>query len=252
MNYTISEEFELPSKGLIYRETVNPIVKMRSMTTVEEMKRLSKTDDMYSMLAEIIDDCCIDKCGVSAYDMCIGDFTYLLHRLRVVTHGSDYSIMSVCPYCSNVNDKDINLDELELNTISSLDEVSKYLSITLPVSKKAVTLNFQTPRMLDAITRRKNEFDKKFKENKINMSLQFTLESLINTVDGETLDFVHKEKFVKDLPLGDVNYILKCSEKINERIGLNLSIDVDCDKCGLQYNTPFRVTPEFFGPRIDI
>ena len=40
-NCTIAEYFTIPSKGLIYNQQVAPDIKMRSMTTIEEMKRLS-------------------------------------------------------------------------------------------------------------------------------------------------------------------------------------------------------------------
>ena len=71
---------------------VNPNIKIRSMTTEEEMKRLGYTEQPYKMLSEIIDDCLVDKPGISTYDMCLGDYEFLLHKLRVVTYGSDYKI----------------------------------------------------------------------------------------------------------------------------------------------------------------
>ena len=43
-NATIIEYFELPSKGLIYNRPIGKF-KMRSMTTVEEMKRLSHCEE---------------------------------------------------------------------------------------------------------------------------------------------------------------------------------------------------------------
>ena len=91
---TILEYFELPSKGLIYNNEGReiPKFKMRSMTTVEEMKRLSHCEDAYRLISEIIDDCILDKIGISSYDMHIGDYQYLLHRLRVVTYGSEYKV----------------------------------------------------------------------------------------------------------------------------------------------------------------
>ena len=54
-DYIIAESYTLPSKGLIYDSNVNPNVKIRSMTTNEEIKRLGKTDLPYKMISEIID-----------------------------------------------------------------------------------------------------------------------------------------------------------------------------------------------------
>ena len=52
--YTIAEDYELPSEGLIYETHINPHVKLRSMTTREEMRRLNKTSTPYKTLSEII------------------------------------------------------------------------------------------------------------------------------------------------------------------------------------------------------
>ena len=37
-DYTIMEGYELPSKGKIYSENVNPHIELRSMTARDEMK----------------------------------------------------------------------------------------------------------------------------------------------------------------------------------------------------------------------
>ena len=77
MDYTIAQDFVLPSKGLIYNQSVNPNVKIRSMTTAEEMKRLAYTETPYKLMSEIIDDCLVTKPGISAYDMCLGDYQFI-------------------------------------------------------------------------------------------------------------------------------------------------------------------------------
>ena len=84
MDYTLTGNYVLPSLGKIYNCDVNPNVKLRSMTVAEEMKRLNSSDRPYKNLADIIDDCLIDKPGISSYDMCLGDFQYLLHKLRAL------------------------------------------------------------------------------------------------------------------------------------------------------------------------
>ena len=61
-DFTIMEGYELPSKGKIYVEkTVNPHVELRSMTAREEMRRLSPSSTPLKTLADIIEDCCIEK-----------------------------------------------------------------------------------------------------------------------------------------------------------------------------------------------
>lgn len=68
-DYIIGESFTLPSKGLVYDKKVNPNIKIRSMTTEEEMKRLGHSELPYKLLSEIIDDCLVEKPGISSYDL---------------------------------------------------------------------------------------------------------------------------------------------------------------------------------------
>ncbi len=86
----IAETFTLPSKGKVYVEDVNPEVILSSMTTKHEMLRLSATEDNQRLMADIIDDCIQSEVGISAYDMCLADYQFLMYKLREVTFGNDY------------------------------------------------------------------------------------------------------------------------------------------------------------------
>ena len=246
-DYIIAESYTLPSKGMVYEKDVNPDIKIRSMTTNEEMKRLSKTDSPYKMLTEIIDDCLVEKPGISTYDMCIGDYQFLLHKLRVVTYGSNYPIQTICPLCGAIKKQEIDLESLEVTEYS--DEMSKHLHITLPQSKKEIELRLQSPRMLDENKRRAKELLKKSPNFKGDPAFLYTLESVIKKVDGEVLDPVRLEQFVRSLPMKDSNFIIKSLDKIN--IGINTTLEIKCDNCGVEYKTTFPYSEEFFGPSID-
>lgn len=239
--YTIAHEYTLPSKGLVYSESVNPNVKLRSMTTEDEMKRLGHSDRPYKLISEIIDSCLIEKPGISSYDMCLGDYQYLLYRLRAVTYGPDYNVNTICPICGNKNETTVDLDSLEV--ISYNEDIAKHLNIELPVSHKNIKLKMQTPRMLDDISLKgPSNADNGF-------AFLFTLMSMIEKVDGEYLDEVKLESFVRHLPARDSNYIIKSIEKLN--IGINNKINCKCGKCHSDYSTLFPITGEFFGPSID-
>ena len=80
-NFTISEYLTLPSKGLIYDKKVAPEIHMSSMTTRHEMQRLAPSKSQFKTLCDIIDDCMIEKLGISSYDMCTGDYQFLLFKL---------------------------------------------------------------------------------------------------------------------------------------------------------------------------
>lgn len=250
-NYSIAEEYTLPSLGKVYTQKINPVVKLRSMTTQEEMKRLSPSERQYKGLCDIIDDCIVEPIGISVYDMCIADYQFLLHKLRVVTYGNSYKINSICPYCGTQNEIELNLDELKV-TECSLEDISKLMEFDLPKTGKHIKIALQTPRMLDEISIRNKELQRKSKGAAQDATLIYTISSLISTIDGEYLDAVKKEDFVRNLPMMDTNYILKHAQKLVESFGIDTTIEQFCGFCSLDYKGSFRFTSEFFGPSIDI
>lgn len=249
--YTIFEEFELPSKGQVYENPVNPHIRLRSMLTEDEMWRLQRTDTPYKVMSELIDRCIVgeDRPGLSAYDMVLGDYTFLLHKLRTVTYGPDYKMIITCPFCKQINEVTVDLESLDVNVFS--DETLKEMKITLPKSKNVIELRFQTPRMLDEIENRKKELKKKTKDRSSRYDYLLTLESLIKTVDGSVYTPAQLEAFILKLPMLDANYLLQKADKLNQKVGVSTTVTVECPDCGNEVVTPFLITSEFFGPTID-
>jgi len=247
--YTISGTYTLPSKGIIYGDNVKAEFTVRSMTTDEEMKRLNPTDKPYKAMAEIIDACMVDKPGISAYDMCLGDYQFCLHKLRIVTYGSKYKLSTICPYCGTENSDTVDLSQLKVLEYSK--DVEKYAEVTLPATGKKVTLMMQTPRTLDEIAAQTKESAKKSNGQKESAFL-LNLTSMVDKVDGERLDFMQLQAFVRHLPMADTNMLAAYGDKLNGSIGLDTRLDNTCEVCGLDYTSNFRTTAEFFRPTIDI
>lgn len=248
-NYTIAETYTLPSLGKIYDYEVNPQVTLKSMTTEQEQKRLAITDFPYKMLCEIIDDCIVDDIGISSYDMCIGDYQFLLYKLRTVTYGAEYSMNAKCPYCGYTRTETVNLDELK--RIEYTEDIDKYRKFEVPKTKVVIELNVQTPRMLDSNLDKVREYKKKFPEAS-DPSLTYTLKSLIKTIDGKKPDPLKVDQWIKDLPMADVNTIITYAEKFNSSIGLDTSLIFKCDVCGLYHESALSISQEFFRPALHI
>ena len=248
--FTIANEYTLPSMGKVYAREINPTFKLRSMTTVEEMKRLNHSDRPNKNIAEIMDECLVENIGISAYDLCLPDFQYMLHKLRIVTYGPSYKLTSNCPWCASNNTNTVNLDELNF---VEFDEATfaKYSEFELPVSKKMIKLKMQTPRILDNIAVKVKDIRKKNPAFEGDPAFLFTLEALIDTIDDRTPEKFQITEFVKKLPMMDTNLLLKSAEKLNESFGLDKSLEHTCSVCGLDYTGNFRTTSEFFGPSID-
>ena len=248
MDYTVAETFELPSGGKLYSTQVNPLVKLKSMSTEDEMRRLNHSDRPMKVMADIIDGCMVEPCGISSYDMCIADYQFLLHRLRVVTYGPEYKAMSTCPLCNNVNYQTINLDSMKV--IKFNDELRKYLSFSLPRSGDRVSLKIQTPRMIDDIAIRAKEMQTQTPGIKQDLEFLVNLMSIIDLVNGEKKTDFMLEDYLRKLPLMDSNYILNMSNQFVKSFGVDTDRDTECSVCGLAYKSPFRITSEFYRPSL--
>lgn len=247
-SYTIAEEFELPSKGKLYSKPVNPKIKLRSMTTAEEMKRLGHSPYVYKMFSDMIDDCLVEKPGIPTYDLCVGDYQFLLYKLRTVTYGADYNIQTVCPYCGEVEKITVNLDSLE---IKSYDEsLEKMMEFELPISKKIIRLKLQTPRILDDVDKKTKAQNAKSSDS-IESAVLFNVMSLIDTIDGEEYSEIKKENFVRNLPMRDTNMIWQKGKKIITALGIDTDFRHTCSHCKQQFDISLPITGEFFGPTID-
>ena len=248
--YTIAEELTLPSKGLVYKQKVNPLVRLKSMTTQHEMQRLSRSDRPYKPMCEIIDDCFVENPGISSYDMCLADYQYLLLKLRVATYGPRYEFQTTCPYCMTAMADSMNIDDMKV-TYCNLQDISSLLEFELPSTKKNIKIRMQTPRMIDDVTIQNKELQKKSKGRALDSALLFNICSMIETIEGKDINPIDKEDFVRNLPMMDTNYIVKKADKLSESFGVDSHIERTCSACGLDYTSSFRVSSEFFGPSID-
>jgi len=255
-DYTIAEEYTLPSKGQIYPVPFDGKVRLRSMTVQEEMKRQNKSRSMNATLCEIIDSCLITKLPLSAYDLAVPDYEYLLHKLRIVTYGTDYKMLIGCPHCGKQQQYVANLDKLAVIPLN-LEEYKANLSFTLPVSKREIKLRIPTARLQDEIADKVEDFNNQLAKqpnasvDNVDMTPLFTLETMIETVNGSKMSYIELQELIKHMSAADYNYIIQKMEKVNSAFGLDKRIDLKCNKCGGNLSTFFRFSTEFFRPTID-
>lgn len=247
-DYTISEKFDLPSKGLVYSKPVSPTFEIRSMTTMEEMKRLTPTNTPYKTLCDIIEDCLITPLDIDVYDLCLADYMFMLYKLRIVTYGPEYNVNVLCSHCGARREIEYNLDDLKITEYDP--NIDVHPVITLPQSKKEIKLKLQTPKDLDRINSRREEILNGAK-NPVDPSMYLTLMSYIDTVDGERMNPMELEMFIKNLPMKDSRKLEKEANKLNGLFGYSNVFDYKCQSCGGDSQIGFRITAEFFRPSND-
>lgn len=246
-DYTIMEGYELPSKGKIYSENVDPHVELRSMTARDEMKRLSPSSTPLKTLADIIEGCCIEKPAVHVYDMALGDYEFLLHKLRIVTYGEDYKVALRCSACGEMIETVAKLDQLSVKEFNE-EEIDKLRTFSLPKSGRIVTLNFLSPRSVEEMEVKVKDMKRKYKTATIDFDTLVRLLTNIDLIDGEKKAEHELENIITNLPALDLQKILNNIDKLNQQIGLDNVLYLTCPKCGEEITTFFRFGPEFFRP----
>ena len=246
-DYTIMEGYELPSKGKIYPVTVDPHIELRSMTARDEMKRLSPSNTPLKTLADIIEGCCIEKPAVHVYDMSLGDYEFLLHKLRIVTYGEDYKVGLRCMECGENIETIAKLGQLDVKEFDE-ETVRNLQTFSLPKSGHTITLNFLSPRMVEEMEAKVKDMKRRYKTATIDFETLVRLLANIDLVDGDKKSELDLENFITNLPALDLQKILNNIDKLNQQVGLDNILYLTCPKCGEEINTFFRFGPEFFRP----
>ena len=246
-DYTIMEGHELPSKGKIYAEPIDPHIELRSMTARDEMKRLSPSSTPLKTLADIIEGCCIEAPGVHVYDMRLGDYEFLLHKLRIVTYGEDYKVSLRCPECGELIETIAKLDQLSVKDFDE-DAVKEIQTFSLPRSGRIISLNFLSPRIMEETEVKVKDMKRRYKNATIDFETLVRLLTNIDLVDGEKKTETELENIITNLPALDLQKILNHIDKLNQQIGLDNILYITCPKCGEEVTTFFRFGPEFFRP----
>lgn len=244
---TIKETYTLPSMGKLYGVEFDPKVTLRSMTTEEEMKRLSPSDSDYRILCEIIDDCIEEKLPISSYDMVLGDFEFLLHKLVTVTYGSEYRMQAICPNCQSRVLTKVNLDNIEVHRFDA-DEIDKARAIELPVSKAKVTLAFQTPRSLDGIKEKTKDKRNRTKDQHTSFDFMYRTMSYISSINGKEASDETLEAILRKMSLKDIYFILDKGAELGRKVGLDNEVIAKCESCGYEFVTRFQYQPSFLRP----
>ena len=212
-----------------------------------KMKRLSPSSTQFKKLADIIEGCMIEKPTVHVYDMALGDYEFLLHKLRIVTYGPKYKMGLTCPHCGASFESDADLEQLEITEFDE-EKFEALRSFVLPKSGDSIKIRFQTPRMLDEIEAQTKEARRKFKGAEVDFDILILLKNIIDEVNGNKLAPEKLETYINNLPAMDLVKIINNLDELNACVGINTKLIVDCPNCGGEVLTFFRFGSEFFRP----
>jgi transcription initiation factor IIE alpha subunit len=179
--------------------------------------------------------------------MALGDYEFLLHKLRIVTYGEDYKVGLRCPDCNERIEAIAKLGHLE---VKDFDEelIRDTQTFSLPKSGRIITLSFLSPRCVEEMEVKVKDMQRRYKTATIDFETLVRLLYNIDLVDGEKKTETELENIITNLPAMDLQKILNNIERLNQLVGLDNTLYITCPKCGAEVSTFFRFGPEFFRP----
>jgi len=142
-----SEEIELPSKGILYKDNdfSKGRVHIRPWLTSEE-KLIDKFNrgNFYSILKRLVQNVIEEKTPVD--ELTINDFFYILYLVRSMSYGPIYYTEIECPICESKIQSKIDLSKYK---IKYLDLCKEPFEMRLP--KSGIEVKFRLPRVKDLI-----------------------------------------------------------------------------------------------------
>ena len=142
-----------------------------------------------------------------------------------------------------------DMSKLTVFIDNETDDIAEYTHIHLPKSDVELDLTMQTPRLLDAVTKRVKQAKRRM-NNRENPDILYVMLTSIVKKDGKDFDSITGEMWLRDLPLSDANVIIKAIDRLNSSFGLDLSVYHTCENCGEEIIVPFRVNETFFRPPV--
>lgn len=242
----IRETYSLPSRGLVYGESIPDKVTIRAMTTKEEKQRLAGIG-LY-VIPDIIKACIVEPDNIDVYNMKLFDINYLMYKIRIVTYGPMYDLTLRCAHCGHIFNTSINLDDLPVKEVED-NFKEPFMTSPLPVSKDVIEFKLFSVNDLAHISRESKRMASKFPDYELNPEDIVTLMQKVETVNGEKLNDIDLRTYLEDMNARDLLVFETEYNKIDNNLGLDRQIVEICPNCQEDVSTLIPITDEFFRPK---
>ena len=242
------ESVSLPSKGLLYSKEDCPtgVLDIRAMTTGDESLMQGATKDNVDIkMNKMIHGCIQSGWNTSLGRMSVADRMFLLYRLRILTHGGEYTFSVECSKCDEESNYRIDLDKLPITVPA--DGVVEPLYITLPICKKRIGWRFL--RVDDEAEARVYKKQHKQRGGQYDPTHVFQFARRIVSIDGEEdIPFEQLFTFVSKMHAKDSRQWEKNIAQYS--MGVETQIEVTCRECGRSHIIDLPVDDDFFRPSL--
>jgi hypothetical protein len=247
---TPTEEIELPSKGVFYKNNKNT-VKVKYLTTEEDnilfSPELIKSGKVFDALLSVA---VIDN-DITPDEMITGDRNSVLIYLRRTGLGDEYMPGKVtCPSCGEEYEPVIDLSKLNMKELDTLPDKNGEFDLFLPVIKKNIKFRMLTGADESRIQRASDTGVKKGKSKyKVSTGVTERYRLQIMEVEGNR-DKSYISRFISAMPMKDSMLFREYAKLVSP--GIDFNYNFECTKCGHLYEDDVMMTYRLFYPKADM
>lgn len=248
-NSFITEEVELPSKGVFYKNG-KKTVKIKYLTSDEDnilySPELIKSG---KVLDALLQQAVVDK-DLNPSEMLIGDRNVVLVQMAKNGIGEIYNPGEVirCPHCKEVIAPDVDLNKLKLKYLAvEPDEKGEY-NFLLPFMN--IPIKFRMLTGYDENRLSKPNMKKASKDAfKVSTNVTDKYKLQIMEVGGQR-DKLYVDKLVKIMPMRDSNAFREYVKLITP--GMDYDYDFVCTECESHFTAEVPLTARLFYPNVEL
>lgn len=234
----------LPSKGALYDGKLpDGTLHITPWTVAQEEAIVRNSEgDQTDLTHDLLRANVRWPAGFTYEDLLITDQFFLLLNLRMISLLDFMTLPYECPKCKTISQIEVNLPEIMVKTAEDTDPEEPY-SVFLPRRKVKVTIRQQRVGDLEAAERYLKASNTPTKE----LRRKFLYARQIETIDGESVPFPDRMKWISVLSLLDLNALANISER--HATGVQGQYEVKCPKCeSLDKSWVPPIHADFFRP----
>lgn len=217
----------LPSNGLL--KDVPKEVNIRGMKGREISTLFSSlTDASIEQIIKDVTDPSLDPDLLTDEDK-----AFILHTTRVLTFGNEIQQTLRCPFCGHVHPYILNYDDFNVTFLPE-----DYLEEEMTLDDAVIKRRVPTKEVLESA--------RLYKE-KINLpdSYAFILlqAAKISTINGKKKSMAELVEYLENLP---GNKLVKVSEFLNVKSGIDTTFEVECNNCKTAFTGGIGINADMF------
>lgn len=236
-----TEIIDLPSGGKFYPDG-HPLkggqVELKYMTAKEEDILTSTNLIQKGVVLDKLMDSLIATKGASSEDFLLGDLNAIMVASRILGYGKEYPVSVTCAKCGTTAEHSVDLSQLESKEITDTN-----LTVTLPVSKKTITLRLLTRKI-------EKEIDKELTSlKKVGLQVEpettTRLRHIIVEIDGSSDKKIIRET-VDSMLVADTRALREFYRSVTPDVKFESAYT--CESCNTSTTLPFSIGLNFFWP----